>query len=251
MKNEINRAFNDIHADEALLQKTTAYLKSEREKRDINNKRVFSLRLIKIITAIMVFVVGIFSYQTFYTDAATYVSIDVNPSIELTLNRLDKVISATAYNTDGEALLNEISLSGKRYDDATSSLIDIMKQEGYLDTDVLVTLTVQSKDGDKEPILCDALLQLINDQINSTKSKADVEVFPVSQEIRETAHECHMSAAKYLAIQELLDVDEYATLEEYSQSTIQQIRRRTQQCQQGKNHETTDSSIPEESSSGQ
>jgi hypothetical protein len=47
-----------------------------------------------------------------------------------------------------------------------------------------------------------------------------------------------MSPAKYLAIQELLNVDETATLEEYSDATIRQIRQRTQECQQ--EHEGTD-----------
>ena len=41
----------------------------------------------------------------------SYVSIDVNPSVELTLNRVDRVISATAFNGDGEAVLED---SGER-----------------------------------------------------------------------------------------------------------------------------------------
>mgnify|MGYP003623770069 CR=1 FL=1 len=32
---------------------------------------------------------------------ATYISLDVNPSIEITVNRLDKVMSAAAYNENG------------------------------------------------------------------------------------------------------------------------------------------------------
>ena len=44
----------------------------------------------------------------------SYVSIDVNPSIELALNRFDRVVYAAAYNLEGEEILNGLSLKGKK-----------------------------------------------------------------------------------------------------------------------------------------
>lgn len=233
MKDRIQNAFDDIRADEALLQKTITYLQAERSKLKKEKSRIRPSRIAATLAAVLVLAVGIFGYQAVYVSAAAYVSIDVNPSIELTLNRMDRVIGALAYNDEGEALLQEVSLKGKPYEEAASSLLAAMEQEGYLTSDALVTVTVQTEDSSKEEVLCDTLLLLVSGQLANGERSTEVEVFPVTQELRETAHGCHMSAAKYLAIQELLEVDEAATLEEYSDSTIQQIRQRTQACRQG------------------
>lgn len=235
MSDRIQRAFCDIHADDALLQKTAAYLEGVREKGERKQSSPRPLRLVGALAAMLVLVVGIFGYHGFYYSAATYVSIDVNPSVELTLNRMDKVIAATAYNTDGEALLQSINVSGKPYDEAVSMLLTEMVAQGYFTDDTLVTMTVQTADGVKEQTLCNNLLQSMDGQ-----SAAEVEVFPVTQEVREMAHGCQMSAAKYLAIQELMEVDETAKLEDYSNSTIRQILQRAQVCRDG--HEGDSSS---------
>lgn len=238
MKNRLYSAFDGIKADEALLQKTAAYLEAARIKPKKARPRGRPLRIAATLAAMLVLVVGTFGYRAFHS-ATAYVSIDVNPSVGLVLNRMDRVIGAEAYNAEGEALLQELALKGSSYDEAAAALLAAMGRQGYIAADTLVTLTVQTTDTAKEQVLCDRLLQLASEQLGYSGAQAEAEVFPVTQEVRETAHECHMSAAKYLAIQALLEVDETATLEEYSGSTIRQIRQRTQACQQGQGHTGT------------
>lgn len=230
MKDRIQSAFDDIRADDALLMKTAVHLQNERAKHEKKHSRIQPLRFAGAIATVLALVVGIFGYRTFQSDAVAYVSIDVNPSVELVLNRLDKVISAVAYNADGASLLQQVEVSGRQYDEAVAALLGEMKLQGYISDDALVTLTVQTADNAKEQRLCNALRQSVGTQISIEYSAAEVEVFPVTQEVRETANGCHMSAAKYLAIQELMEVDEAATLEVYSESTIRQIRQRTREC---------------------
>ncbi|MFV0399674.1 MAG: hypothetical protein ACK5LX_03525 [Oscillospiraceae bacterium] len=236
MKDRIYSAFDSIRADEALLQTTAAHLNAERAKREKRGKRVRirPLPLAAALAATVMLAVGILGYRTVYSTASTYVSVDVNPSVELTLNPMDTVIGAVAYNPEGEALLLELDLKGKGYSDAVSLLIAEMGREGYLSGDALVTMTVQTADGAKEQLLCRSLQQAVGGQV-------DVEVFPVTQEVRESAHGCHMSAAKYLAIQDLMEVDGDATLEEYSDSSIGQIRQRTRECREAHGEEQASS----------
>lgn len=170
-------------------------------------------------------VAGVFGYRGLYAVAAAYVSVDVNPSIELTLNRADRVIDAAAYNAEGEALLRAVDTAGRPCEDAVSALLAEMEAQGYFTGDPLVTMTVQAADGAKAEALCDALRQSVPGQM-------DAEVFPVTRQAREKARGCHMSAAKYLAIQELMEVDETATLEAYSDATLHHIRTRTQSCRE-------------------
>lgn len=56
------------------------------------------------------------------TPTAT-ISVDVNPSVELGINRFDRVVSARGVNDDGRALLSEVDVWGATYDEAVDRLL--------------------------------------------------------------------------------------------------------------------------------
>ena len=220
--------FDEIRADDALLEQTVAYLQAKRAR----PQKIKSVRQVvcwvSALATVLALVIGIGSHHLFWT-AAAYVSIDVKPSVELTLNRMNRVISSYAFNDDGEQLLHEVDLSGRKYDEAVTQLVTALDARGYIQSDALVSVTVQTLNSDREASLAKLLLQ----SIQTASNTAEIEVVKVSQQVWENAHGCHMSPAKYLAIQELLAVDDTATLENYNDSSIRQIRQRTQQCKDG------------------
>lgn len=70
-----------------------------------------------------------------YTTPYSYVSMDVNPSIEYTLNRFDRVIDVNAVNDDGQEILDVIdvdSLYHMNIEDAIIKTVDQISAEGYL-----------------------------------------------------------------------------------------------------------------------
>lgn len=223
-------AFDEIQADDALLDQTRRYLRAKREKQGESGSRFPALRRAVALAATLAVALGLFSYTMVFS-AAAYVSIDVNPSVELTLNRMNRVIDTQSFNQEGAALLDAANVKGLPYNDAAALLLANVDDQGYIREDTLVSVTVQTADGKREQALQDTLTQVLN----TAEGAADVEVFPVSAELRGKAQACHMSSAKYLAIQELLEVDETATIEQYSESGIRQIRRRTQHCRNMQN----------------
>lgn len=230
----IQTAFDEIRADDALLAQTRASLRTRRERPDAKKFRFPPLRraaaLAAALAATLALAAGLFSHTMVFS-AAAYVSIDVNPSVELTLNRMNRVIDAQPFNEEGEMLLGAASVKGLPYGEAAEQLMASADEQGYTRDDTLVAVTVQAGNAERERTLQDTLAQVLR----AAATDAEVEVFPVSADLREKAHACHMSAAKYLAIQELLDVDETATLEQYSDSGIRQIRQRTRHCQDAQN----------------
>lgn len=215
--------------DEALLNKTSAHLRTAREQGGRGRPRPRTLRLAGACAALLVCVAGLL-YFNMYVTAVAYVNMDVNPSVELTLNRMNRVIGSYAFNPKGEWLLQAVAVQGQKYDAAVAALVDTLKQDGYFNEDALVTLTVQTADAQREQVLYEGLRGFVVGQ--DSFDPAGAEVFPVSESLREEAYGCHMSPAKYLAIQELLEVDETATLDAYSDVSIGQIRQRTQQCRE-------------------
>ena len=76
------------------------------------------------------------------------VSIEVNPSVALSLNRFSYVINTRANNDDGAELLDDLSLNNLKLDTALNALIGAMDREGYLTPSAQVNIFVDGKDDD-------------------------------------------------------------------------------------------------------
>ena len=74
------------------------------------------------------------------------VLIQINPQIRLSVNRLERVISAEAVNADGAKVLFDYHPFGKTVEQVTEELTDRAAQMGYLTDGGEVHLTVDSKD---------------------------------------------------------------------------------------------------------
>lgn len=64
--------------------------------------------------------------------AKTYVAIDVNPSVELTLDANEKVLSVKALNEDGSVLLFNADVIGDDVEKATEELVELAKSLGFI-----------------------------------------------------------------------------------------------------------------------
>ncbi len=69
-----------------------------------------------------VIMAGFGCYHMYFTPVSA-VSLDVNPSVELNINRFDKVVSVEAYNDEGEELVNSENV---KYMDYSSALEKLM-----------------------------------------------------------------------------------------------------------------------------
>ena len=83
---------------------------------------------------------GIFSWLWFSTKAV--VSIDVNPSVALSLNRFEYVIDTQAGNTDGAEVLDDVSLKNLKLSTALDALMGAMSRKGYLDDQAQISVFV-------------------------------------------------------------------------------------------------------------
>ena len=74
------------------------------------------------------------------------VLIQINPQVRLSVNRMERVISAEAVNADGAKVLFDYHPFGKTVEQVTEELTDRAAQMGYLTDGGEVHLTVDSKD---------------------------------------------------------------------------------------------------------
>lgn len=97
-------------------------------------------RILLSIFTVLTMVVVMVACSSTVSASDTYVTIDINPSIELIINKNEEVIHANALNEDGEVLLSAIDLIGLSVDDAMDLIIETAIELGYIDIDSEETL---------------------------------------------------------------------------------------------------------------
>ena len=74
--------------------------------------------------------------------------IQINPDVELTLSRTDRVLELEGLNEDGQSLIAGYEYSGKDREDVTGELVERAIGLGYLSDGETVSITVTSSDAD-------------------------------------------------------------------------------------------------------
>ena len=72
----------------------------------------------------------------------------INPDVELTLSRSDRVLDLEGLNPDGQSLINGYEFGGKDREEVTEELVDRAIAMGYLSSGETVSITVSSADAD-------------------------------------------------------------------------------------------------------
>jgi hypothetical protein len=237
LEHRIRDAFEVVRAEDKLKQDTYAYL---REKAYRRKRRVMRRLVSAVVSIIFVLFAGLFSYNAYFEEAAV-IDIDVNPSIEIKINRFDRVIGTYAYNEDGQGVLDAVDIRNMTYQEALASLIVQMADKGYIGQGGLFSATVQAADGKGEEGLLTSLEAYLNEALQADGAMVEQDVFIVDFDTKAHSHEQNMTPAKYLAILELQSYDASATFESCRDHSLGEIKRETHRHMIDDSHEEGDS----------
>lgn len=169
-------------------------------------------------------------YRQYYNPQSV-VSLDVNPSIELEINRFNRIVSVHAYNKEGEKILEHNPVVNWKLDAALEQLFT-GGLSFYLKDSPYVAFSIQSGNTEaekklKQEIVAAAELILKTD---ANTGNVQVEYYEVDEETLEYAHSHHITAGKYKILQELQEVYPEMELEEYSHCSVGELKEQIQEC---------------------
>ncbi len=144
-----------------------------------------------------------------------YVGIDVNPSVELTLNRFDIVVGTHALNDDGQQALDEAPCMWRAFADAARDLDGAMRAiagEG--------AVAEVSIDCDNE----NRYAALAAQSNNCFGCKGEAHCNRTNAEERQAAHDLSMGVAKYRAYQALQEAGIDVSTEECASMSMRELR---------------------------
>lgn len=139
--------------------------------------------------------------------AETVVYLDVNPSVELQMNRENKVVACIAGNEDAELILSGLQLTGVDMNTALTAIVGSMYVNGYLSEDSnSILVSVEQKDGE----VPDTLLSDITGKINTVFEKPGLACSIIAQSVqadetlRQKAQENGVSVGKMYLVEKMI-----------------------------------------------
>lgn len=209
LKNNINSAFEAIVPD-GQFEKITAKISVSEERTQINmtkrkNKSIFLLPAAACLLFALVF--GLI-YQESKIDSL--ILIDINPSIEMSLNKNEKVVDVEGVNEDAKAILSNLDLKKTDIDEAINEIVSAVSEGGYLDGENNgILVTVINDDTSKADNLRKTVVDDIANALTQNETSAQVvnQTVVVTDEVRKFANDNYISYGKAVFIMKLAEKD--------------------------------------------
>ena len=179
-----------------------------------------------------------------------YVSMDINPSVEIAINVFDKVVSVEAYNEDGKNILEGTNLVNANVEDAVSTVICNAISEGYIKEDGSSAIEITTAT-DKEKVaaeLDETLKEVADETLSDNNKEAKVETENVALARRDEARKLGITPGKLNIIQKLQALDPTITVEDYKDSSVKDIQKKAKELRKDIKKDEVDSTNDENTS---
>lgn len=213
MNGKIKEAFEQIQAENELKEKTKEFIFQKTngysKVRTGNYKYLVSV----FACAVLLFIGGHWLYFT----PTVEISIDINPSIELEINRFDKIISLESYNDDGQELIKTLNVKFKDYSEAMNQIFKSEDIISLLEKDEIMTIAVIGSGSTQSE-------KVLSNLQSYTEEKHNTYCYYAHSEEVENAHESGLPCGKYKAYLELKEVNPDITVDDIHHMTMREIR---------------------------
>jgi hypothetical protein len=154
-----------------------------------------------------------------------YISIDINPSIELGVDSIDNVITAEAYNEDGQKVLSACNVIGLNIKEAVKILVAEASRQGFIAADgsSVISITTETLDKSKAEILKSLSEIGALEALDDCADCASVYKDNIEFSIRDEAKQAGISTGKLVLINKLRVLDPAITVEQYKDAKISDI----------------------------
>ena len=107
--------------------------------------------IILLVIIILLLVVGIFGCIKYTNKIVSTITLDINPSIEINLNKSNKVVNVIALNEDAKDIIGS-DLKGKTLDETIKLITNNVIEKGYAEKDYVGIILYSKGNVDNEKI---------------------------------------------------------------------------------------------------
>ena len=185
--------------------------------------------LIAACLAVMLLGGGLFYQRA--NAVASVVSLDVNPSIELKVNRSEKVLVCTPLNEDAKAILadmgNGADLKGAKLDVAVNAIVGSLVRNGYLNSiSSAIMISVEDKDTARAEKLQRELTSTVDGVLQTSESRASVLTQTLTQDsgLTQQARENSISTGKAALVNRVLTINPSLKFDVLAKLSVEELK---------------------------
>ena len=163
--------------------------------------------------------------------AASVVSLDVNPSIELRVSRSEKVLACAPLNEDAKAILADMGggadLKGAKLDVAVNAIVGSLVRNGYLSSiSSAIMISVEDKNTARAEKLQRELTDTVDDALQTGASKASVLTQTLTQDAarEQQARENSISTGKAALVNRILAINPALQFDALAKLSVEELK---------------------------
>ncbi|MDY3282606.1 PepSY domain-containing protein [Dysosmobacter sp.] len=162
---------------------------------------------------------------------SSVVSLDVNPSIELQVNRKEKVLACRALNEDARTVLAEMAegedLEGAKLDVAVNAIVGALVRHGYLESvSSAILISVEDQDRERADRLRQELEEAVDQALQSQSAGAAVlaQTVDADEQLQQQAEECGISAGKAALVERVAAQNSGLAFEDLAALSVEELK---------------------------
>jgi len=199
---------------------------NEETQNNVIWKNVFSIKKLAITFICLLIITFSITSITVYGSEVETISLDVNPSIELVLNRFNKVIKINM-NDDAKEIINSKDLKNKKIEEAIITCYDAIVQAGYLESNSenMIILSGYNKNKEYDCSNLDSLYAILQSENKKNEISCLIIENNVNKTLKEIADDNDLSLGQMKLIQEIYNLDQnsdFNTLKNYSMKELKE-----------------------------
>ncbi|MDF2557996.1 MAG: hypothetical protein K0R71_1824 [Bacillales bacterium] len=230
MNNHFKTAMDQVKAEEALILRTSSYLKNVENKNVRRNhflqKGNQIMKKYAVAAALAVALIGggsgVYGY---YKIPVNYLSVDVNPSIELGVSMSGDVVEVEGINEDGNTVLEGVDVIGTTVEEAVQTIVESATENNFIEEDgsSVVSITTETDSDSVSEELTNAAEEGVTQALENENVEAEVIKSKIALDRRDQARELGISPGKLNLIQKLQKLDSTVTVDQYKDAKVKEI----------------------------
>lgn len=215
MDNRMKEALDQVHASQALKARTRRQVLQAMDARRKPARTVWK-PVCALAACLLVVVLGLGGWKVYFTPTSV-ISVDINPSIELDINALGRVIALHGYNQDGEAFVATLDVLHQDYQTAVDEILNSDTILDCLERGEFLSVSVVELSGNQGEEITEYVSQCTQGHHNMSCST-------ISSHEAQEAHHVGLSYGKYDIYAQIVVYDPDFTPEEANQMTMRELR---------------------------
>ena len=178
---------------------------------------IFGIILVAILIVVGFFVIkDAKSGKVEEVKIASTITLDINPSIEINLDKDEKVINVIALNDDAKDLVND-EYTGKSLDNVITNITETLIEKGYAKEKIVILLNTKGN------ISSSTIQNIITSTLETKKIDSEIIVQNTSANASANAKKYNISESKASLIEEIVKANDSKTFEDLKDKSISEL----------------------------